>query len=67
MATPISGATPSTAQNRPCWECSRPVAPYQAARTATAWQAVICPSCEAWVAARLGQITAGDAQRRDTW
>jgi len=66
MATPTSGTIPSTAQNRPCWECSRPVAPQQAARTLHGWQAIICAHCEPWVAALIGPIPAGDAQRRDT-
>ncbi len=56
ITTDIDITTPSTAQNRPCWECSLPVAPYQAVRTMNAWQAVICEGCESWVATHLGPL-----------
>jgi len=63
MGSTISSTTPSTAQNRLCWECSLPVAPLQATRALHDWQAIICVHCEPWVAALLGPLPAGDADR----
>jgi len=68
MATPIESITlmPATVDDSTCWECGRSLSPRQAARTRTGWQAIVCAHCESWVAALLGPIPAGDAQRRDT-
>jgi len=65
MATSTTDITsmPSTADTAPCWECGGPVAYQQAVRTATGWQAIICPACESWVASHLGPIFTGERYR----
>jgi hypothetical protein len=61
--TDITTSTPSTTDSVPCWECGQAVGYEQAVRTATGWQAIICPDCEGWVASHLGPIFTGERYR----